>query len=80
MFFSGGWTIKVNNRILGGMDKVVAEKLVGRSVSFLDDKEEQAVIAFTDGSSITIGLKDRDYTGPEAMEIYGPNDLMMIWN
>lgn len=34
---------------------------------------------FEDDTKVSVSLLEEDYEGPEAMGLYGPNDLIVIW-
>lgn len=39
-----------------------------------------AIMEFRDGSSLHINLSPDAYVGPEAMQLTGPNGLIVVWN
>ncbi|HMQ97302.1 MAG TPA: hypothetical protein PKC42_04355 [Candidatus Nanoperiomorbaceae bacterium] len=54
--------------------------LIGKLVKAVEDGAESAIITFSDGSTLTVDLREESYVGPEAMILTGPNDLFVVWN
>jgi len=58
------------NILCGQITKIV------KSVTIRD--EEAFLIAFDDGSTISLSLKPSDYVGPEAVDFHGRDNLIMV--
>ena len=57
------------------LQSVEGEKVV--SVNELEDRVE---IQLKNGTSISIGLKEEDYSGPEAMVLRRKGESPVVWN
>ena len=76
---SNGWSLSIlNNRKVNpdSLRDVVGLRIA--NITRCDDDEIE--IKFSDGRVIFLGVRDGDFEGPEAMVLYGPEHLIVVWN
>jgi len=56
------------------------ENDIGQIVISVEESENEALILFENGDLIKIHLCDESFHEPEAMCLYGPDNLIVIWN
>jgi|SRR5450432_1528905 hypothetical protein len=56
------------------------ENDIGQSVISIEESEKEALILLENGDFIKIHLSDEAFNEPEAMCLYGPDNLIVIWN
>ena len=65
--------------------------IVSSTLKFLEDLKGERIVKIKSFSQILelcinnldyikIDLSDNGYTGPESLALYGPNNLIMVWN
>jgi|TARA_B110000967_G_scaffold202729_1_gene242104 hypothetical protein len=54
--------------------------LIGDKILKVVTNENTFKFEMESGEILTIDLRDESYIGPEALCIYGPNDLIVVWN
>ncbi|MEZ4759719.1 MAG: hypothetical protein R2810_08015 [Flavobacteriales bacterium] len=54
--------------------------MIGRPVTGVEETEQFARIDFGPDLRLEIDLRDESFTGPEAMVLYGPDYLIVVWN
>lgn len=76
--FDDGAALHVFNRyeISGG----ALENLVGAIVQSVSERAEAVVFAFSLGVTLSVGLVDADYSGPEGMQFARPGEPIVVWN
>ena len=52
----------------------------GKIVSAIEESDSTFVIYFESGKSLSVGLTDDDYYGPEAMALYQEDKPTIVWN
>ncbi|MEL4238235.1 hypothetical protein [Shewanella xiamenensis] len=76
--FSDGTTLSIfNNYVYDGGSKLDIE---GMQVKSIEESNDSALIVFASGRSITVGLTDDDYNGPEAMVLSQNGKSPIVWN
>lgn len=77
------WVLAIYNRFtlksVNGNDLNVAS-VGGHFVVAANCLDDSASIIFEDGTVLSIDLSDSGYTGPEAMQLSGPEGETIIWN
>lgn len=80
----GGWSIGIENPYsydLRPDEKGVGlAALVGHRLVAIDTSPETAELKFSDEARLTVDLRDDAFAGPEAMQLYGPNNVIVVWN
>lgn len=78
LFFSDGMILNVyNNHKFSKGDASVLNKAFVTSVEELQDK---VIIEFDNHITLSIGLEDDDYNGPEALALFRPGEPSVICN
>ena len=54
--------------------------LKGLKVISIEETKEEVNLLLDNGTCIKINLRDEAYMGPEAMCLYGPDNLCVVWN
>ena len=76
--FSNGTTLSIfNNYVYDGGSVLGIE---GKEVKSVEESGDGILIVFGDGRSISVGLKDDDYNGPEAMVLKQEGESPVVWN
>lgn len=60
-------------------DEKEFDDLRGLKVIAVDENKERAELIFDNGTKLQVDLRDEAYTGPEAMCLYGPDNLCVVW-
>ena len=76
--FSDGTTLSVFNNYAYDGGKVL--NIEGKEVKFVEEAEDRILIVFNDDKTISVGLKDQDYNGPEAMVLKQEGKSPIVWN
>ena len=75
------WINIYNPLIIDGLDKTKSLKqLVNKKVLFVNESSEFIEIHLEDNIILRIDLRDESFTGPEALSLHGPNNLIVVWN
>lgn len=54
--------------------------LEGHHIVSCREQSDMINIVLNDNIEITIDLRDESFKGPEALSLYGPNNLIVVWN
>ena len=76
--FSDGTTLSIFNNYVYDGGSVLS--LEGKEVKSVDKSGDSILIVFDDGRSISVGLNDDDYNGPEAMVLKLEGKYPVVWN
>lgn len=81
------WQLYINNYILNiynpisiKPDEKEFDDLKGLRIIAANENKERVELVFDNGCKLQVDLRDESYTGPEAMCLYGPDDLCVVWN
>lgn len=81
MSFENGISLSIyNNFVLVGGARRDARLLIGQVATTVDESEHTITIKFENNMAIKIDMRDKAYTGPEAMELRVPGEPMVIWS
>ncbi|WP_316672702.1 hypothetical protein [uncultured Tolumonas sp.] len=76
--FSDSTTLSIyNNYIYDGGSVLGIE---GKMVRSVEESDNSVIIFFESGESLSIGLDDNDYNGPEAMVLRQEGESPVVWN
>lgn len=76
--FSDSTTLSIfNNYVYDGGSVLGIE---GKTVRSVEESASSVVILFESGESLSIGLDDDDYNGPEAMVLGQKGKSLVVWN
>ena len=78
LFFTDGTILNVYN--VYEYDGQSVTSLEAQEVITASENDQEAVLSFSNGSRLVIGLKDDDYIGPEAMELIRKGEDPVVWN
>ncbi len=56
------------------------ENLKGKRIVKIESFSQMLKLSINNLDYIKVDLSDNGYTGPEALALYGPNDLIVVWN
>jgi hypothetical protein len=56
------------------------KELENTKVLKVDSRKVHEKIYFSNGAELVIKLDDNSYIGPEAIVLYGPENLIVVWN
>ena len=76
--FSDGTKLSIFNNYVYDGDSVLG--IEGREVKSVEEHGDGILIVLDDGRSISIGLKDDDFYGPEAMVLKQEGKSPVVWN
>ncbi|NOH29413.1 hypothetical protein [Vibrio mediterranei] len=76
--FSDGTILSIFNNYVYDGDSVLS--IEGNTVSAVEESVNSVVIIFEGGKSLTVGLNNEDYNGPEAMVLRQEGKSPVIWN
>lgn len=76
--FSDGTTLSIFNNCLFDGDTVLGFE--GKQVKSVEETDVSVLIVFEDGESISVGLTNDDYNGPEAMVLSREGVPPVVWN
>lgn len=76
--FSDGMTLSIFNNYVYDDGSVLG--IEGKEVKSVEESGDGILIILDDGRSISIGLKDDDYNGPEAMVLRQEGKSLVVWN
>lgn len=76
--FSDGTTLSIFNNYVYDGDLV--RSIVGSTVRTVEECDCSVVIIFESGESLTVGLNDDDYNGPEAMVLRQEGKSPVVWS
>ena len=69
-----------NPGILRGNNDQSFKNLEKLKIISIVESEIEISFIFQDGTELRIDLRPEAYSGPEAMCLYGPNNLVVVWN
>ncbi|HSZ33982.1 MAG TPA: hypothetical protein VK772_11760 [Puia sp.] len=69
-----------NNHEIIGPNNNSPINMTGEKVISVEENENEAIILLEKNDVIKIDLRDSAYNDPEAMCLYGPNNLCVVWN
>lgn len=76
--FSDGTALSIfNNYVYDGGSVFGVE---GKTVRSVEESGSSIIILFESGESLSIGLDDDDYNGPEAMVLRQEGKCPVVWN
>lgn len=76
--FSDGTTLSIFNNYVCESGSVLG--IEGKEVKSVKESGDGILIVFGDSSSISVGLRDDDYNGPEAMVLRQEGKSPVVWN
>lgn len=77
IFFSDGTILSIFNKYV--YDGGLVLGIEGKEVKSVEESEDGISIVFGDSSTISIGLKDEDYNGPEALVLKLEGKSPVVW-
>lgn len=78
LVFSNGTRLSIFNNYVYDGGSVLG--LEGKEVKSIEESGSAVVIVFEGGESLSIGLNDDDYNGPEAMVLKQEGKSSIVWN
>lgn len=54
--------------------------LIGRRIVKTEECEDSISFIFEENTRLTINLSDNAFIGPEALVLFGPDNLCVVWN
>lgn len=70
-----------NPFVITGINQFSTFKILENSiVEICNEASEYIVLEFTNKIKITIDLREKSFEGPEALSLYGPDNLIVVWN
>ncbi|OAM51576.1 hypothetical protein A7981_08845 [Methylovorus sp. MM2] len=79
LHFDNKSILNINNRFAVSEKDQSISKFKGLKVKEVTEMPEIITISFSNGQHINIGLKDEDFTSPEALELTLANGSIFIW-
>lgn len=76
--FSDGTTLSIFNTYV--YDGELVTGIEGRKVKSVEESADRVLIIFDNGKAISVGLKDGDYNGPEAMVLKQEGKSPVVWS
>ena len=76
--FSDGTTLSIFNNYVCDAGSILS--IEGKTVRSVEESDSSVVIYFEGGKSLSIGLNDDDYNGPEAMVLRQEGKSPVVWN
>jgi len=79
LIFEQGIVLSIYNefRLPNGDD---ISSLRGEKLLKAEEKQEEIILHFSNGKSLSIDLRDEAYNGPEALQLNVPGQLTVVWN
>ena len=78
LVFSDGTILNVFNKYQYEGENILSIK--GKKMNSIKETDQSVLFSFSDGSHLIVGLRDEDYSGPEAMELIRHNEPPIVWN
>ncbi len=78
LVFNDGTTLNIFNKYDYNNGCIL--DIEGKKIKYVKNSGNDILIVFEDSSSISIGLRDDDYNGPEAMELMQKGRPSVIWS
>lgn len=76
--FSDSTTLSIFNNYVYDGESVLG--IEGKAVRSVEESDSSVVILLESGESLSIGLGDDDYNGPEAMVLRQKRKSPVVWN
>ena len=73
------WNICITNPIRLDPNLGSIDDLVGAIIVQINSMDEEFRVS-TDKGSFSVDIRRESFVGPEAMVIYGPENLIVVWN
>jgi hypothetical protein len=74
------YALRISNLISLGPALASIDDLLGFHIVQIEDDAAQIKISTGEGKWFAIDLRNEAWVGPEALVLYGPNDLIVVWN
>ena len=76
--FSDNTTLSIFNNYC--YDGGSVHDIEGKKVKSVEELEEKIAVLFEDGTCMSIGMKDDDYNGPEALVLRREGESLVVWS
>lgn len=78
IFFSDDTGLNIYNRYeLSGASM---SSIAGRELKSVMEEDDRIQFQFDGGGVLSVGMRDDDYNGPEAMNLYRTGKPLVVWN
>lgn len=78
LVFNDGTTLNIFNKYAYSSGSILGVE--GKKIKYVKNSGNDILIVFEDSSSISIGLRDDDYNGPEVMELMQKGKPSVVWS
>lgn len=68
-----------NPYTISGLVNYSITNLVGNRIDRVIENDESKAFLISGEIEIRIDMKENSYNGPEAISLYGPNNLIVVW-
>ncbi|MBK6840598.1 MAG: hypothetical protein IPG90_21705 [Bacteroidetes bacterium] len=76
-----GYHLNIYNKFeLIGLTSLQYLLLKGKTINNIIESKENVVFYLNEGIRFILDLRDDAFIGPEAMCLYGPDNLIVVWN
>lgn len=77
-----GWSLHIYSSVglLGNHSGDALPRSIRLELNGITIDEDVLTLAFGDGSALHVDLSDGGYSGPEAMQLNGPDGSITVWN
>lgn len=70
-----------NPFVIHGTDTEISLSILeGLMLISCEERPTEIVLTLEANVKLVIDLRDESYKGPEALSLYGPNNLIVVWN
>lgn len=76
--FSDGTTLNIYNYCI--CNDCTISSIEGDRIISVKEMDNEITLNFGGGGTLSIGMKDDDYKGPEALELLRNGEFPVIWN
>lgn len=85
LVFDNTWTLCIYNKLIMSLDSIQLDNidagiLTGKTLVNASENDSNFVIILSNNISLAVDLSDKGFSGPEAMQLVGPDNLIMVWN
>lgn len=85
LVFGNCWTLGIYNSVtmtLDGkkLDTIDLEIIIEKSLTSTAETNLSFVMDLSNGASLVVDLSNEGFSGPEAMQLSGPDNLIMVWS
>lgn len=85
LVFDNKWTLGIYNKLTMSsngvqLDDINISILTNNILISASESDSNFVILLSNNISLTVDLSDKGFFGPEAMQLVGPDNLIMVWN